>query len=234
MRKHAHKHGFLDRLTPPVQFYVFSVFPDDDEENPPLLPQELEDFLLTHTDVSRAHLINLQPNGELRQLMGIDGKRRPKNHQAIYIHFGFLADRLDDLSRDRTEEGDKILSNLHPGNGHLLDRDNVDALSYIGMGRTGLYYMPPMQIGWTANDECVFDITGPDSPLLRNPYNPDLPSMAEARNRYGIPFENYQSTFYNANRPSLEELENAAAVTAENTVGKLTQTLVDTLKNQYL
>ena len=228
MRKHANEHGFLDRLNLSVQTYVFSMIPDNDEENPPILPQELEDFLLTRTDVSRAHLINLQPNGGLKQPMGIDGKRRPGYHQALYIHVRFLTDRLCDLTEQRTEEGDKILSNLHLANTHLLKRGG-DALSYIGMGRTGMYYMPPKQIGWTTNDESIFNITDPDS--LNNPDDPDIPSMMEARNRYGIPFDKYKSTFYNTTkRPSLKELADAVAKTKR----KFTQAVVDTLKNQYL
>ena len=226
MRKHALEHGFLDRLTPSVQTYVFSIIPDDDDENPPCLPQELEDFMLTNTDVSRAHLINLHPNGELKQLMGIDGKRRPKYHQAIYTSFGFLSARLYALTKKRTEQGDKILSNLHPANTYLLKHNDI--LSYIGMGRTGMYYRPPQQMGWTINDESIFNITDPDS--LNNPYDPDIPSMMEARNRYGIPFDNYKSTFYNTKRPSLEELADAVAEARR----KVIQALVDTLKNQYL
>lgn len=76
-----------------------------------------------------------------------------------------------------------------------------------------MYYMRPIHTGWTINNKSIFDITDPNS--LKNPNNPNIPSVAEARNRLGIPFDKYDSTFYNKDntieRPSLEELAEIVA-----------------------
>ena len=214
MRKHAKKYGFRDRLPPSVLYYVFHVKNEmEDYDSPPTHLSELEDFLLVNTDVSRTHLINLHPNGELRLLLGIDGNLKPRSHYPSYIPFAFFICKLRTLEEENTKYAKDILSNLHPTNKHLLI-ERGDGLGYLGMARTGMYYLPPFINNWTLNDDAIFNIT--NHKLLRYLQEPDIISMAEANNRFGITHDEYHNFFFNKDNTkraiTIEQLEGAKVV----------------------